>query len=703
MCLPSRLASVPTPLAGVCACLIAILASSAAQAQPAAGANPVLDQAFQTLTKLELGQDLGIFHPIREAVVASRTDERIRADVENRLIAVLQGDATDLAKDYACRQLVIVGSEASLPALAALLPNERMSYMARFALEGIGSPAARKTLRDTLGKTDGLQKIGVVISLGRLADAEAVPAIAALLEQDNAAIREVCLVALGRIGTVPAAETLQAFAGKAPEALRNVIVDAQLDAAEALCEQGEHQAAAAICESLLAAEPERVRAAAYRGLIAAKPSESLDMILAGLAGEEPWKRAVAADCVVGLAQPEEIQTIASAVDQLPLAGQIAAFLSFKDHSSPAIREAALKALDRSDAAVRTAALTALIRSAAPADVSRLAALTASAEDAGVREAAFETLRLMPADGVNQALITWMDQAKELPPVIVQCALSRRSPEFVTAFLKAAESTSAASRMEAFKALEIMASEEDADRLVGLLCKAAPGDEREAAGRAVWLSCQQIADPAQRSAPLLAAMEKGDTNAQSAILPTLARIGGAEALPAVRKAMQSTDGAVRDAGYRALANWPDASVADELLEIVKTSDVESYRTWSLRAYARVVAIPSDRPAQQTFEMLRDAMKLATRAEDKELFVERLAAVRVPDALALVLTFVDDAELKAAAVAAVFTLAKGLSQSHPDQASEALKKIQPLVQDAALQQQIPKVLRDIETRAQEPDKK
>ena len=61
------------------------------------------------------------------------------------------------------------------------------------------------------------------------------------------------------------------------------------------------------------------------------------------------------------------------------------------------------------------------------------------------------------------------------------------------------------------------------------------------------------------------------------------------------------------------------------------------------------------------------------------------------------------MKGAAVPAVFTLAKGLSQSHPDQAAEALNKILPLTQDAALKQQIPKVLRDIEARKQNQEKK
>ena len=274
-----------------------------------------------------------------------------------------------------------------------------------------------------------------------------------------------------------------------------MVVDAELQAAESLCRQGEYETAVGLCESLLSADSERVRAAAFRGLISAKPAESLAMILAGLAAEEPWKRAVAADCVLELKKPEEIKTIASAIPELPVPGKIAAFVSLKDRCHPAVRQAALKSLDQADTEVRTAALAALIASGTAEDVATLADLASTAEDLQVRDAAFETLRLMTASGTNQALIALINEAKTPNPVVVRCALARRSPEFVPAFLKAAESSDAATRLEAFKALEIMATEKEAESLAGLLCKTAPGEEREAAGRAVWMSCQKIPDPA----------------------------------------------------------------------------------------------------------------------------------------------------------------------------------------------------------------
>ncbi|NQT16408.1 MAG: HEAT repeat domain-containing protein, partial [Planctomycetes bacterium] len=316
------------------ACLIVALGAFAVPAASASDANPALDAAFGKLATLEPGQGLEILHPIRQAVVQSRADEEVRTDLEARLIATLQGGATDMAKDYACRQLVIVGSDTSVPVLAELLPNPRLSYMARYAMEGIGGPVAIQTLREMLGKTGGRQKVGVVISLGRLAAGSAVPELSALLGEEDEELREVAVVALGRIGTIPAADALRDFADNnlgegAPEGLRDVVVDAKLHAAESLCREGEYQAAVGLCEPLLSADSERVRAAAFRGLISAKPSESLAMICAGLAAEEACKRAVAADCVVELKKPEEIKIVASAVPELPVQGRIAALVSLK--------------------------------------------------------------------------------------------------------------------------------------------------------------------------------------------------------------------------------------------------------------------------------------------------------------------------------------------------------------------------------------
>ncbi|TVS14508.1 MAG: HEAT repeat domain-containing protein [Planctomycetaceae bacterium] len=659
-------------------------------------ADPALDEAFQKLMGLEPGQDLQQFRPIDQALGAAQRDESIRADIEARLVQVLRGEATDLGKDYACRQLVTVGGDEAIAALRELVPDERMSYMARFGLEGIGGSKAADALRELLGTTEGLQQIGVVISLGRMADAGAATPIAALLDNADRPLADACLTALGQIGTVPAARALQEYVGKEGSSASPAAFDALLAAAESLCQAGQFELAAELCQGLWGAESRRVREGAFRGWIAANPDQSLAIIIAALAGDEDWKRVAAADYVADLRQPAELQQIAAALGDLPAEGQVAALKSLTPRSDPAIRQAALSLATSANVDVAVAALEALILSGTAEDVPALVAIVIDGDDPQKRQAAFETIRRMPADGVDRAVKAWLGKTENPPSVIVQLAVARRSPMLVPALLKAARAPHAVARLEAWLGLEIMAQPQHAAQLVDLLIETAPGPEREAADRAVWLTSLRIEDPAQRSAPLLAALEAGHQNAAVVLLPTLARMGDPAALPAVRNAMQSSQARVRDAGYRALANWPDPIVADELLEIAKTSEVDAYRIWALRAFARLVALPSDRPAAETFRMLRDAMQLTVRIEDKQLFLSRLSAVRVPEALDLLMSYVGDPDLESAAIPAIFTLAKGLSQTHPEQAAAALNKIQPLVTDPEIEQQIPRVLRDIDNR-------
>ena len=60
-----------------------------------------------------------------------------RADEEQQLIATLRSAASAPEKCAACQKLRTLGTAKSVPALAALLGQERTSQAARYALEGM--------------------------------------------------------------------------------------------------------------------------------------------------------------------------------------------------------------------------------------------------------------------------------------------------------------------------------------------------------------------------------------------------------------------------------------------------------------------------------------------------------------------------------------------------------------------------------------
>ncbi|MFM8805551.1 MAG: hypothetical protein ACKOK8_16865, partial [Planctomycetia bacterium] len=92
-----------------------------------------LDKPLEVLKAFDWGGDTSAFQPIDDAVIAAHGDSAARADLEKRLAALLAAPTSRAAKEYVCRKLSLIGTAASVPSLAALLPEKDHSHMARYA------------------------------------------------------------------------------------------------------------------------------------------------------------------------------------------------------------------------------------------------------------------------------------------------------------------------------------------------------------------------------------------------------------------------------------------------------------------------------------------------------------------------------------------------------------------------------------------
>jgi HEAT repeat protein len=227
----------------------------------------MLDDAFEALKTYDWGTDRAPVAPIEAAVAAAHGKPADREDLEKRLLAALQGDISRDAKGFVCRMLTIVGGVASVPILAALLADDYLSHMARYALERIQAPEAGQALLDSLPRLSSKLKIGIVSSLGSRGEASAVTALSGLVMNDDASVARAAARALGEIGNVEAAKALEASSTSADETKRAVI-DARLACAERLLASNKNAVALGIYKSLAGDGQARlVRLAATRGML----------------------------------------------------------------------------------------------------------------------------------------------------------------------------------------------------------------------------------------------------------------------------------------------------------------------------------------------------------------------------------------------------------------------------------------------------
>ena len=650
--------------------------NKAAAAAPAAeGPKPAsLDEAFKALATYEFGQSREALTMIADAVRDSQGNAAERAKLVKRLTQMLAGGTSLDGKRFICRQLSIAGTAETVPALAAILLDKDLSDMARYGLERISDPAALAAMRTALAKAAGKQKVGLINSLGARRDAESTAAISAALGDADAQIAEAAAAALGKIGTADAAKALMDARNRVKGDVKATVTDSLLLCADKLAAAKKGDETAAVIYQLMfkPTEPKHIRTAALRGIMAAGGEQATSIITEILSGTDAEMQASALRFLREVSGPESAKTVATLLPKCPVATQALLLDDLATRGDPVTLPAAAGMLKSPDAGVRLSAIRAVGRlgdaSVLPALVA-LAAGPAGAEQDEARKA----LDRLPAANVNDAML---QQAKQGAPAaraeIIRSLGVRHVAPATPVVLAAASDTDASVRVAALAALDILADEKSAPDLVALVVKAKDDKDRQAAETALGSLCSRAANKDACVGPILAATDKAELPAKSALIRALGRAGGAKALAAVLKLTKDPNAEVQDAAIRSLAGWSDVGAAADLLEIAKTAAKPTHQVLALRGYVRLAGLP-DVPTAQKLKMFADAMAATKRPDEKKLVLGGLGEMKDVGALKMVAACLDEPAVQADAAPVAVKIAKALGNSSKKDVTEAMTKV------------------------------
>ena len=209
-----------------------------------------LEEKLSKAATYDYGQSREVLTEIADIAKGSYENAAELKQIEAQLDKFLQSDATPASKQFICKQLSIIGTEQSVPVLSGMLLKAETADMARYALERIPGEAVNEALRDALGKTEGLSKIGIINTLGMRRDRKAVASLAGLMNSKDGQVASAAVAALGHIADPEAAKSLSQAKGRFIGELRSQVLDAYLKCADEYVARGERPQALEIYKEL---------------------------------------------------------------------------------------------------------------------------------------------------------------------------------------------------------------------------------------------------------------------------------------------------------------------------------------------------------------------------------------------------------------------------------------------------------------------
>jgi type 1 glutamine amidotransferase/HEAT repeat protein len=636
-----------------------------------------LNEALDAASSYEFGASRLPLSVIEEHVRDATENDVKRIRLVRELLALLQADrTTDDCKSFICRQLALIGGPESTDALGELLHDEKLSHMARYALERIPDAKAAQTLSDAAWTLESERLLGVINSVARR-DPQQLGPLPAISKHDESPVAMALLEWIARTNPVLANHRIGPAIHHAAERGEHdhvtELLRLHLICADSLLRDGLDDEAVEIYRGILFGDaPGHLQLAALRGLVRAQPSDTAPIIAGLLEDDDPVLRGAAARLITESSGEGIARTYANLMPDLSLSARVAMIeaLGERVEDPDALTAVMIGLLDSTDREVGDAAIRAMGNVGDGSCVVTLAELAGSGS-----EDAQHSLATTRADDVDDALAAALENP--LAEVRTACAIAlgaRRASEHASQLVRTAgNDIDPGVRTAALESLSAIAPPETLPRLVNLLVIAQSDAERDRAIEAVTATALRSDDAERRARIVAGAMREADGPTRAALLTVLGELGGTTALRTVREAIRRESGEVGRAALDALAAWPDGDAAQPLYEIARKATDPTQRTMAFEGYVRVVSLPDERRAADTAAMLGRAHELARSDDEHRVVLAALADVPDPAALELAVSHLDDPNLAGSAATSAISIARAIGETHRSLALEAIDRV------------------------------
>lgn len=603
---------------------------------------PWTSETFKAMTSYKPGDTRETVAAVEKIIRNADVSEY--ANIEKELLSVINTpDATFYAKQYACKMLRQVGSDACVSTLAPLLADKEYSHSARYAMQGLDSKNVDKELVKALDKVDGDLKSGLIGTIGARRANTAVKALGKIAADTDDMLANAAINALGRIGTADAEKILVSCK---TESRKDKIEDARISCAHMLLKDGKTQDAYKIyCELVSKGNSDTARVSALKGYAAIKKADSAPLIIKIIGRTDAVLRRSALACITEIPGETIVKNIAAELAAQTPENSIAIMEAIASRLDPSGATTEINGLAEtaSDKTVKVAALKSLANTGNASSV-ELLIKAMDDPDEDIKRAAKDSMQQLKGKDVSLKLVEIAAAADVEKRVrLIEMLRERKSTASVPGMFKFIQDPDEKVRKAAAQALRELAGEEHAPTLLSLIIKASAEDRKQLA-EALANAADRSGDEQTRTGSIIAELNKADKDLSAVLLGVLGRLQGENALKAISDKLKSDDVELRKAALRALDSWRDGSPMALLLETAKSEQDLTNHALALRAYIKLTDSFGDADANKKIDQLAMAMEAAKRVDEKKTVIDLLVKYKKEKALDILKPLLEDAELK-----------------------------------------------------------
>lgn len=580
---------------------------------------------------------------------------------EQKLIAILESDSPEAKKALACKSLAVHGSQDAVPALAKLLPNERLSSWARIPLEVIPGSEADEALRSAVQQLSGRQLIGVINSVGVRRDAGSIETVAKHLSSDDELVVSAAAVAIGRIGNEAAANVLKAALTEGSEIVRAAAADGGVRCAEQLHADGKSSNATQLYDQIRAADVPKQRVLeATRGAILSRGVDGIPLLLEQLKADDRELYEIGLSTAREVEGSEATEALVAHLLETNSRRRADLLLVLADRGDRRALPAVLQTAFDGPAVARLASIRVLQRLGDASCVETLLTI-ATESDEEVADVAKTALEKLDDAKVDADLVDRLSSAKGKDLQTVIEVIGKRRIDAYAHLRKAADATNGEIRRAALHALGATV---DLDKLSFLIQRAASPthpEDAETVGKALRAAAVRMHEQDACATKLSDALPKSPAATQQTILKILGEMGGAKALQTLGATAREGSPALQDTATRLLGEWMSVDAETELMRLAKNRG--RYQVRALRGYIRL-ARQFPMPNDQRVAMCRKALEAATRDDERKLVLGILERYANLETLKVAAEVVALPSMKKDATATCKAIAKKIGNDSPE---------------------------------------